>query len=374
MNLSMNLSLTVVTTVFYVLVYSTCSYASAVPSYYNDTVEASECSQWKSCSNCVKHQAFSGDCFWCSEDNSCHDHLSVVAPSSCNAGGCVSESSLTDCSGTCGGETVDGFPVKTSICMANAANVAYATTTSQLKTQLSAIDLTLVNGFWDSSSDTMGFVATSSKDVVLSFRGTELTVENGILDIDIVYVNAASYISNPSIPKSWNICQGFADAYLSLKSDVLKNLQASVKGLSNPILYVTGHSLGASMASVCVMDLMHDDEIKNLFESIHLINFASPRTGDQNFAEGMTSLVPVSWLVQEYFDQIPHLPPEIANYQHIQRIAVVGPNAGNIRVSLCIYLYVCVRVSFSFCIDVYTVSIHTLYSHCLSIHICITDR
>ena len=38
-----------------------------------------------------------------------------------------------------------------------------------------------------------------------------------------------------------------------------------------------------------------------------------------------------AWTVENYFDDIPHLPPFEAGFEHIQSIVLVGPHPGEIR-------------------------------------------
>jgi len=74
-------------------------------------------------------------------------------------------------------------------------------------------------------------------------------------------------------------------------------------------VYITGHSLGAAMATIAASDFMLSN-MTSLVGDVEVMTFAAPRSGNPAFATGVGSLAPNWWSIQNFFDQIPHLPPQ----------------------------------------------------------------
>ena len=66
---------------------------------------------------------------------------------------------------------------------------------------------------------------------------------------------------------------------------------------------VTGHSLGAALASLTIADLA--SEIR---APMYLFNFGCPRVGDLNFAAWFSTFIPNRNRVTHYKDIVPHCP------------------------------------------------------------------
>ena len=78
---------------------------------------------------------------------------------------------------------------------------------------------------------------------------------------------------------------------------------------------VTGHSLGAAMASLCAAEIIKLGYLPA--DRIKLITFGQPRTGDRDYAVAHDSLMNYSYRVIHAHDVVPHLPTEgFENYQH----------------------------------------------------------
>lgn len=287
------------------------------------------------CSLCTTQKSTFGECFWCSEDSSCHDALSPDYPSSCNNDGCVSNSGATNCEGSCAAGRVSGFNAPYAQCMLGIANASYYTgRTLSVAFQSIGIATSQYQLMTDSSLDTQGLVIAHPKAnaVTIAFRGTILDLKNGELDIDAVLEDYSAKISNAhsSQTANWKVANGFASAYLSLQSQLRANLQTALGQVgSKPTLHITGHSLGAAMAAIAASEVILSN-FTDLVGTVKVILFAPPRAGNVAFATDLGGLIPHWWGVQNYFDQIPHLPPQDAGYQHTTEIIIVGPNGGNI--------------------------------------------
>lgn len=112
-----------------------------------------------------------------------------------------------------------------------------------------------------------GIYMKSKKEAFIVFKGTS-TLENIITDIDIVKVD-----DNYNIPGKFH--KGFHD--LILKNETAEKIYDTIP-MSVKKIYITGHSLGAALATVFYAF------IKKCTIESELITFGSPRIGDIEFA------------------------------------------------------------------------------------------
>ncbi len=105
------------------------------------------------------------------------------------------------------------------------------------------------------------------------------------------------------------------------------------KGRPERPYIVTGHSLGAALTTLFVME----NEAKKKFDITTSCKFASPRVGNAVFAQAFNSLPIASWRIVNSLDLVPKLPfdlPPLFAYQHVNTIyefsaeGMVKPNAG----------------------------------------------
>ncbi|HEY1677204.1 MAG TPA: lipase family protein [Candidatus Sulfotelmatobacter sp.] len=79
---------------------------------------------------------------------------------------------------------------------------------------------------------------------------------------------------------------------------------------------VTGHSLGAALATLFVME----NAAKKKFDITTCCTFASPRVGNTEFARSFDQLAIDSWRIVNTLDLVPRLPPHIPvilDYDHV---------------------------------------------------------
>ena len=136
---------------------------------------------------------------------------------------------LTDCTGSCAPGYVAGFNVPRAQCMLGIANATYYVGKDlNIAFAALAISSTQFQVISDASLDTQGVVIAHPKAnaITVSFRGTLLTASNLELDIDISWDSyQATITSNKSSTTSgWQVANGFAQAYLSLRSQMQKSL------------------------------------------------------------------------------------------------------------------------------------------------------
>jgi triacylglycerol lipase len=115
----------------------------------------------------------------------------------------------------------------------------------------------------------IGFIASNKMDIYLVFRGT-MTVREFVRDFNIT-------MSTYPYAKNGKVHDGFVQIYNTFRSSILDCLKIIGPGKR---LYVTGHSLGAALATLAVPDICSATS----FKSPVVYTFASPRVGDRQFA------------------------------------------------------------------------------------------
>lgn len=146
----------------------------------------------------------------------------------------------------------------------------------------------------------IAFVATAGDAIYVVFRGTK-TISEWISDAEFAQVPYAP-VSSGGLTE-----QGFSAVYATIGSAIVAEVNTLAQSNGFTTLYVTGHSLGASLATLAAPDLARATS----FASPVLYNFASPRTGDPTFAS-LVDALPTSWRVVNTNDEVPKLPPAVA--------------------------------------------------------------
>ncbi len=159
----------------------------------------------------------------------------------------------------------------------------------------------------------MGLIlqASTAGDVVIAIRGTE-----GIQE----WIHDAQFLPEPCpfMAAAGNTEDGFTDMYLSMRlgldaasptvTQALPKLQ-----FPRPITSVTicGHSLGGALATLLALDVA-----VNTGFTPTVYTYASPRTGDPQFASVYNHAVPNTVRIANRIDLVPKLPlPPL--YEHV---------------------------------------------------------
>jgi len=154
----------------------------------------------------------------------------------------------------------------------------------------------------DNSTQGQAFVGYhhNSSTIVIAFRGTVLENFQNWWD-DLSSVDLVPYHSCPA--HGCLVGSGFLLAYEALREGVFERLNVLRAAFPDARLIITGHSLGASIAHLCVLEC-HQRRIPVHEE----ITFGSPRTGNKPFAQYLSDLKGHHWRVTHDQDPIPHLP------------------------------------------------------------------
>ena len=147
-----------------------------------------------------------------------------------------------------------------------------------LLTKLKGGGFNLIGEFNNPETDTQAFLVTNGEYAVLAFRGTEVTKKMDI-KTDAKAFKASVY--------EGRIHRGFAEAYKSIEIHVLKAVKS--KKIEDLPLYITGHSLGAAIATVATQYLERDEDLRNQIAACY--TFGSPRVGNREFDRDLKSSV-----------------------------------------------------------------------------------
>jgi hypothetical protein len=175
----------------------------------------------------------------------------------------------------------------------------------------------LIGEFNDPKTDTQAFLVSNGEYAVLAFRGTEVTKKKDI--VTDVRASKVSIIEG-------RVHRGFLDAYNSIRVDILKALK-KVLGLP---LYITGHSLGAALATVATNYLENEvvggapmrDQIAACY------TFGSPRVGNKQYDKEFKSAI---YRIVNTTDIVTVVPLLAMGYLHIGDVRFLELGMGNIR-------------------------------------------
>ena len=147
-----------------------------------------------------------------------------------------------------------------------------------------------------------GFVAKSDSLILVSFRGTDATVGDWLIDFH------STPVTDPVIPG--HVHQGFHEGLLAVWEQIRPHLQAR----GNRRVWITGHSLGGALAVACAA--------RATFESPRvgirgIYTYGQPRYGDAKCAQECANLLG-SVLFRHVNDRdiVPRVPPFVPGFRH----------------------------------------------------------
>ncbi len=164
-----------------------------------------------------------------------------------------------------------------------------------------------------------GIIAVADDAVIVAFRGTDFT-SLGDIAIDVygsgTYTDIYYGISFPLA--NWQVSpqdpvrvhKNFLSTYQSVQKSVNETLVKLFT--ANPKLkklYITGHSLGGALATICALDVSVNLHTNNVRVPVPIVyTFASPLVGDRYFADLFSSHIQESYrfyFETDYVTQVP---------------------------------------------------------------------
>lgn len=152
-----------------------------------------------------------------------------------------------------------------------------------------------------------------SGEAVIAFRGTE-GIKEWVLDAHFGTVPC------PFLPSAGQTEDGFTKMYQSVASGPdagAPKLVGALAGLpwkqAVDSLVVCGHSLGAALATLAALDFAVNSAAP--FHNPICYTYASPKTGDDQFAAKYDQIVSDTFRIANELDVVPKLP--LAPYEHV---------------------------------------------------------
>jgi len=171
----------------------------------------------------------------------------------------------------------------------------------------------LIGEFNAPETDTQAFLVKNDEYAVLAFRGTEVSKTTDIkTDAEATKVSTIE----------GKVHKGFADAYKSVEDQIM----AGIKKIKDLPLYITGHSLGAALATVATQNLERDHVLRDQIAACY--TFGSPRVGNREFERDFKSAI---YRVVNTTDIVTVVPLLAMGYVHIGDVRFLEPDMGDIR-------------------------------------------
>ena len=138
--------------------------------------------------------------------------------------------------------------------------------------------------------------------------------------------SVASTTSPNQRKRTCRVHSGFKSDWFAVREPVLKAAEAVLAQYPAAEIWVTGHSLGGALASLCALDLqfIYNASSSNP-KAVRLVTLGTPRVGNRDFAEFLWEQVPLSIRIVHQNDVVPHLPPRghdliiITEFHHFAR-------------------------------------------------------
>ena len=200
--------------------------------------------------------------------------------------------------------------IKTVNLCINASRLAY-------RSNIVFDDVSEIETFADGENSVNGFYAEIDPETILiAFRGSD-DIEDFVHNVRVSF-KRLSYHNNPYSPVM--VHEGFGNLY-----DLVRGLIHSYiadKALTPKKIVVTGHSLGAALATLCALDLQYN--YSELGIEIICITTGSPRVGNRDFVNSYNIRVPKTVRVVNGNDIVARLPFWLMGYRHVSERFQIG--------------------------------------------------
>jgi triacylglycerol lipase len=150
--------------------------------------------------------------------------------------------------------------------------------------------------------NTQAYLIANDQRIVLIFRGTEPT-------------SPKDWLTNTKLPLTealgGKVHEGFWQDWQEVKDLVLE--QVTRLRDRHQELWITGHSLGGSLATLAALTLVTQDQsVQGVY------TFGAPRVGDADFAANYNQQLQAKTLrLVNHRDMVPRVPPLQWGYQHV---------------------------------------------------------
>lgn len=178
----------------------------------------------------------------------------------------------------------------------------------------------------ESSTNSISYIFYNKNKIDVCFKGTS-NIKDNYFNFNVRQV---SYLS-PNV----KIHNGFLNKYLSIKDEIMKNIEQIINKNDIKEISVNGHSSGGAMANIATID------IYNKFnKDMQCITFGSPRVGNKEFIDIYNKCVNRSIRIVNWNDIIHYVPPMIPYfYKHVHSPMILNECIKDFNIELNIYKY-----------------------------------
>ena len=264
----------------------------------NAWLTGSNCEDHSDCVSCTNHKTWSGEnCRWCPRDLECHTRGSLLHKSSTTE----NIKDPKDCDKIVYAQYDRNVAYKMVYlsALAYSDDVAkYIPKASEVNTFELVKQVTKLSGGGLSS----GFVAVShsEKAIAIAFRGTQSYTQMLTEIICILTEPPTDFEAGGKVQEY------FLSVFNVIWNDLRQYVNEEIKNNPSYKVWVTGHSLGAALASLASTLILYEGKTSR--DNLMLYTFGQPRVGNYDYALAHDSLVPLSFRVTHYRDMIVHLP------------------------------------------------------------------
>ncbi len=160
------------------------------------------------------------------------------------------------------------------------------------------------------------YVLADDEKIILAFRGTQVVKAEHVSNAGALRDQVTKVLRDLSTdakvrrvpwtgPSGGSVHRGFLDSFNELLPLIQGRLEALRAESSGRRLWLTGHSLGAALATLAA-DCLDD------VQGIHV--FGSPQVGDHDFATRMRLR---GWRFRHHADAVAWAPSRLLGYQHV---------------------------------------------------------
>eukprot|EP00210_Caulerpa_lentillifera_P002840 g2714.t1 len=181
--------------------------------------------------------------------------------------------------------------------------------------------------FENKASSTQGWIHTlrEKKVMIVAFKGTDVSEwKDVVTDLKFCKASLTPMAKGDSILTPSRVLRdddnkvhmGFRDSYVSVRESILEAIYSVTRWSHDWLVVLTGHSLGGALATIAAF------EVANRWHHgtrprVAMINFGSPRVGNEAFVENYAKTVPVSFRFRHCSDIIPCFPPNLCHVDHV---------------------------------------------------------
>ncbi|RKP37701.1 Alpha/Beta hydrolase protein, partial [Dimargaris cristalligena] len=180
----------------------------------------------------------------------------------------------------------------------------------------------MVKRFATKYQRTVGYVAINHdlQSVSLVFRGT-LDIAQVLTDVKFKMKRWPKWVHKSRVHAR------FLESYWEVSDCLFKKIVELLLKYPEYHLTISGHSLGAALASIAAVDFIHRNQC--LAEKVRVVTFGKPRVGNEAYIQHYNSLDLDSFSVVNKNDVVPHLPPRLLGYRHESGEVWIKPNCSD---------------------------------------------